>query len=144
MKTYILFLFGEFNDFDDIEYFCIDVLGDSDKISQVKYIVQNLNAIIVIMDSEESKEVIVKELETLLDNENIMFYFCFERSGLFLTHLPDSMKDIIFKPKFSDANIVSEIKIDEFDLDSLLDKIKNEGIDSLTSAERKFLDDYNI
>jgi hypothetical protein len=54
------------------------------------------------------------------------------------------MKDIIFKPKFSDANIVSEIKIDEFDLDTILDKIKNEGIDSLTSSERKFLDDYNI
>ncbi len=144
MKTYILFLFGEFNDFDDIEYFCVDVLGESNKINQVKYIIQNLNAIIVIMDSEESKEVIVKELESILDNENILFYFCFERSGLFLTHLPDNMKDIIFKPKFSDANIVSEIKIDEFDLDTILDKIKNEGIDSLTSSERKFLDDYNI
>jgi hypothetical protein len=144
VKTYILFLFGEFNDFDDIEYFCVDVLGESNKINQVKYIIQNLNAIIVIMDSEESKEVIVKELESILDNENILFYFCFERSGLFLTHLPDNMKDIIFKPKFSDANIVSEIKIDEFDLDTILDKIKNEGIDSLTSSERKFLDDYNI
>lgn len=144
MKTYILFLFGEFNDFDDIEYFCVDVLGESNKINQVKYIIQNLNAIIVIMDSEESKEVIVKELESILDNENILFYFCFERGGLFLTHLPDNMKDIIFKPKFSDANIVSEIKIDEFDLDTILDKIKNEGIDSLTSSERKFLDDYNI
>lgn len=144
MKTYILFLFGEFNDFDDIEYFCVDVLGESNKINQVKYIIQNLNAIIVIMDSEESKEVIVKELESILDNENILFYFCFERSGLFLTHLPDNMKDIIFKPKFNDANIVSEIKIDEFDLDTILDKIKNEGIDSLTSSERKFLDDYNI
>jgi hypothetical protein len=30
-KTYLLFLFGNFEDFDDIEFFCLNVLGDSKK-----------------------------------------------------------------------------------------------------------------
>jgi signal recognition particle receptor subunit beta len=141
-NTYILFLFGNFEDFDDIEFFCLNVLGDSKRITQVKYIIQNLNNIIVILDSDVDKKTLEEDLNDLLDNENIHFYFAFERSHLFMVHIPENMKDIIFKPNYGDGQNSTVIENQNFDLDSILDKIKNSGIDSLTIAEKNFLDNF--
>lgn len=142
-KTYILFLFGSFEEFDDIEFFCLNVLGDSRKINQVKYIIQNLNNIIVILDSDADKKNLEEELNDLLNNENIQYYFVFERSNLFMVHIPENMKDIIFKPNYLAETNTMAIEEKKFNLDSILDKIRINGVDSLTKAEKNFLDNYD-
>ncbi len=144
MRTYILFIFCEFNDFDEIEFFCTDVLGESNKINQVKYIVQNLNAIVVILDSDADRNSLEEDLQSALNNENILFYFGFEKSNLFMLHLPENMKDIMFKPKFSDAKFNNTPTELTYDLDVILDKIRNTGIESLTVGEKKFLDNFGF
>jgi hypothetical protein len=60
------------------------------------------------------------------------------------------MKDFIFKPKENhtslkieyDNNEINKITISDFDLDNILDKIEQLGIDSLSEEEKKFLDNF--
>jgi hypothetical protein len=75
----------------------------------------------------------------------VKFYFIFERSSLVTAHLPEQVKDFIFKP----LPEASSIKIDyikntpeELDLDRVLEKIEETGLDSLTDEEKKFLDNF--
>ena len=46
-KTFLLFVFGMFEDHEDIEYFCTDVLGDLPFITAVRYVIENSQNIIV-------------------------------------------------------------------------------------------------
>lgn len=141
MNTYIIFLFGDFDDFQDMEFFCLNILGDSKKVNEVKYIIQNLNNIIVILDSESDKNSLSEELSELLENPNVNFYFVFERKNIFMVNLPEKMNDIIFKPA---KELIKVNKKEKFDLDDILDKIKNDGLDSLSTEEKKFLDNFDF
>jgi len=141
VNTYIIFLYGSFEDYDDMEFFSMNVLGASDKIDEIKYIVQNLNNLIVILTSSTDVKILMNEITTLLDNENVNFYFVFNKKDLHLFHLPETIKDIIFKP-ISFMNV--ENKKNEYNLDELLDKIKDNGLNSLTQNEKKFLDDFGL
>lgn len=141
-SAYILFIFGDFEDFDDIEFFCLSILGDSPKIKEIKYIFQNLKNIIVILESEEEKQTLVNELYELLDNEHVDFYFVFHLKDIFMVNLPEKMKDIIFKPiKFL---LQKSIDLENLDLDSILEKIQKTGLSSLSPEEKKFLDNFNL
>jgi hypothetical protein len=145
-KTYILFLFGMFEDHEDIEYFCMEVLGQCKTITSLKYVIENSKNIIVIFDSKEPYNVLLDEVEPLVINENILFYFMFEKDGLVSTHIPESLKDLIFKPTSDIRKINIEYKHFEkpdINLDEILDKIEQHGIGSLTPDEKKFLEDFD-
>lgn len=145
-KTYILFLFGMFDDHEDIEYFCMEVLGECKSISSLKYVIENSKNIIVIFDSEKEKNDLLNELEPLILNENILFYFLFERDGLVSTFIPETLRDLIFKPSSDIRKIHIEYKHfekPEMTLDEVLDKIDQHGIESLTPEEKKFLENFD-
>jgi hypothetical protein len=145
MNTYILFVFGTFEDHDDIEYFCLDVLGDSPKINSIKYVIENNKNIIIIFESDIDIPNLEEEIHPLLNNDNVNFYFMFEKEGLVLSYIPQSVKDLIFKPKSDITEIIIEddiIQNNKLDLDELLDKIKKRGVESLTKEEKKFLDNF--
>lgn len=147
MRTYILFIFGLFEDHQDIEYFCMEVIGQSNKIASIKYVIDHhQNNIIVIFDSEINEEKLKNEMSSLLDNENISTYFMFKKQDLVLSLIPKTIKDLIFKPTSDLLKIECSILKSEtdFNLDDILDKIENEGIDSLTTDEKKFLDNFNL
>jgi hypothetical protein len=157
MGTYILFLFGKFQDHEDIEYFCMEVLGESELFTSLKYVIDNLNNIIIIFDSEYEKQKLTTELDSLLDNDNVMFYFLFPKESILSSHIPESMRNLIFKPS-SDIlnsapkteedgeiilnNILDRMNEDKLILDDILDKIERFGIDNLTPLEKKFLDNF--
>ena len=48
MKTYILFIFGMFEDHEDVQFFCTEILGTSEVIDSVRYVIENSQNIIVI------------------------------------------------------------------------------------------------
>jgi hypothetical protein len=84
------------------------------------------------------------DLEDLLDIEQINFYFLFERASVVSVFLPETIKDFIFKP-LENENVKLKITANrnqKYDLDDILEKIENGGIDSLTPEEKKFLDDF--
>jgi hypothetical protein len=145
MKTFILFIFGMFEDHEDIEYFCNEILSESPTINSVRYVIENSQNIIVIFDSETDYKTLSQDLYTLLMNDNVKFYFIFDRDSLVTAHLPQQVKDFIFKP--SGTSTMIRVDYDKnsspsMDLDELLDKIEQMGIDSLTPEEKNFLDNF--
>ena len=69
-----------FDDHEDIEYFCTEVLAESKVIESVRFVIENSQNIIVIFDSEFDHKNISNELFGLLINDNIKFYFIFDRT----------------------------------------------------------------
>lgn len=149
MNTYILFIYGNFEDREDIEFFCAEVFP-SESIVSVKYIIENNQNIIIIFDSDKEKMELAKELFSFLTPEHIKFYFLFEREKLVTAHIPESMKDFIFKPAELDELNVMKINFHKnpkeepqsFSLDDILEKIESMGVSSLTPEEKNFLDNF--
>lgn len=146
MKTYLLFIFGSFEDHVDIEFFCTEILGMADSVDSVRYVIENSQNIIVIFDSKTEKSKLSKELYELLSNDNVKFYFLMERDALVSAHIPESVRHFIFKP-FTDIELMKisykqPQDAPSMDLDTLLEKIDKMGIDSLTPEEKKFLDNF--
>ena len=146
MKTFLLFIFGMFDDQEDIEYFCTDILGDSPIIKSVRFVIENSQNIIVIFDSDADNKTIAQELFAILTNENIKFYFIFDRDSMVTAHIPQEVKDFIFKPITDNMIIKMEHHKKNFgpilDLDMLLEKIEEYGIESLSPEEKNFLDNF--
>lgn len=145
MKTFILFIFGMFEDHEDVEYFCTDVIAESSVVNTVRYVIENSQNIIVIFDSDTDYKTLSTELYGILTNDSVKFYFIFDRDSLVTAHLPQEVKDFIFKPL--SKNMLIRLDYDNpgkplMDLDELLEKIEKMGIDSLTPEEKKFLDNF--
>jgi hypothetical protein len=128
---------------EDIEYFCSDVLSDCKTISSVRYVIENGQNIIVIFDADAEYKELAQDLYANIANENIKIYFIFERDSLVTAHLPQNVKDFIFRPSSPDD---FQVRLDythtDIDLDDVLDKIEQNGIDSLTPEEKNFLDNF--
>lgn len=144
MNTYILFIFGMFEDHEDIEYFCMDVISDMDCVSSVRYVIENTQNVIVIFDSDKDMSVISKDMFDTLKNDNVKFYFIFDRSNLISAHLPQQVKDFIYKPSKENVMKVEYKRVQQqtYELDDLLEKIEKMGMESLTPEEKKFLDNF--
>jgi hypothetical protein len=146
-KTFILFIFGMFEDYEDVEYFCTDIISELPFIKTVRYVIENTQNIIVIFESDLDYTTLSKEMFTILIDDNIKFYFMFDRHSLVTAHLPLEVKNFIFKP--ATENQIVKVEYDKptkpteiMDLDQLLDKIKQMGVESLTSEEKNFLDNF--
>ena len=145
MKTFILFIFGMFEDHEDIEYFCNEILTELPTINSIRFVIENSQNVIVIFDSDKDYKTISQDLYTVLVNDNVKFYFIFDRDSLVTAHIPQQVKDFIFKP--SDTSTMIRVDYDKnsspsMDLDELLDKIEQTGIESLTPEEKNFLDNF--
>jgi hypothetical protein len=143
MGTFILFVFGDFEDHGDIEFFCLEHFSEISE-KGVKYVIENDGNCIIIFETEKTKQELHDKLSVLLAIEQIKFYFLFERSSIVSTYLPETLKDFVFKP-MSEENIklLMESKPKpSMDLDEILDKIDQQGVNSLTDDEKKFLDDF--
>jgi hypothetical protein len=144
MTTYILFIFGSFEDHEDVEFFCLEIFNNSDLIDSVKYVIENGKNIIVIFESDKDKEKLSNEVKKLLDNDNVTFYFLFERNSIITSHLPGELSKFAYKPLDENTlvKVKQPIKNLKLNLNDVLDKIQKYGIDNLTKEERKFLDDF--
>ncbi len=147
MKTFILFIFGMFEDHEDVEFFCTEVLGEGKSIKSLRYVIENSQNIIVIFDSDNDYFTLSKDLFETLAIENVKFYFLIERDTLVTAHLPAQVKDFIFKPQTENSAMILEYSKKEedkplMDLDEVLDKIEKWGIESLTIEEKNFLDNF--
>jgi hypothetical protein len=142
MKAYILFIFGMFEDHEDIEYFCSDILSECKSIDSIKYVMEGEQNLIVIFDSNENYENLSKDLYKFIVNDNIKFYFVFQRDSIVTAHLPHNVKDFIFKPSGDNNVLRLDYSIGPMDLDEVLEKIEKQGLESLTPDEKNFLDNF--
>lgn len=147
MTTYLIFLYGMFDDYEDIEYFCTEVVGEHPVINNLRFVVENSKNLILILDTEATQEELSKELYEVLVNDNVKFYFVFRRDEVITAHLPEQVKDFLFS-KLEDQYLRIEYskpkkEPQSLDLDDVLEKIERDGIDSLTKDEKKFLDNFD-
>jgi tRNA U34 5-carboxymethylaminomethyl modifying GTPase MnmE/TrmE len=134
-----------FEDHEDIEYFCMEVIGEMECVKSVRYVIESSENVIVIFDSDSELQKLSKDMFDVLKNDNVRFYFIFDRNNLVSAHVPQEIKDFIYKPsnlKIMNLDYVKPESNEVFELDDLLDKIEKTGMDSLTSAEKKFLDNF--
>lgn len=147
MNTYLLFIYGQFDDTEDIEFYCKEVLLANKEVKSLKFILENDKNLIVIIDSESPHDKLSKSLHQDLTDQNVKFYFLFKRDEVIAANLPQEVKDFIFsdtKPEhFMVIQYSKQSRIESLDLDGVLEKIKREGIDSLTKDEKKFLDNFD-
>jgi hypothetical protein len=73
----------------------------------------------------------------------------FEKSSIFWSKLPEDLHKFIFKPQPKNpdmfkvsAKILNKNNDQSMSLDNILEKIKMDGIDSLSPEEKKYLDDF--
>jgi len=144
MKTYILFIFGMFEDQEDVDYFCTQVMGDIPILKSLRFIVEKEQNIIAIFESDIEEEKLTQELYLLLVNDNVKFYFMFDRDTMVTNFLPREVRNFIFNLHIE--NVIIKIDYPKYnktlDLDQVLDKIKETGVDSLTPEEKNFLDNF--
>jgi len=152
MKTFLLFLYGTFEDHEDVEYFCLEVIGACKSVKTVRYIVENNKNIIIIFESDLQRKELSEDLHSVMTNDVVKFYFLFERDSIYSANLPVQMKDFIFKPSDEHTSLRVEyektttsenrVTTSDLDLDVILEKIEQSGIESLTEDEKKFLDNF--
>ena len=145
----MLFIYGVFDDQQDIEFFCLEILGKSPFVWSVRYVIENNQNIIVMFDSNEDHGVLSDEIHSLSKNDSVKFYFLTEKNSIVSVFLPETINDFIFKPSSSDPLMIkveyekyTEVQRESLDLDDVLDKIDLYGIESLTPEEKKFLDNF--
>jgi hypothetical protein len=147
MGSYILFIFGAFEDHEDLEFFCLEHFT---KVSEsgIKFVIESGGNCVIIFDSEKDKKTLTKDVKDTLAIEHIKFYLMFEKDKVFFAELPESLSNFIFKPAETNKEYETPIKIrityldTNYDLDEILDKIQVSGIESLTDGEKNFLDEF--
>lgn len=151
MKTYLLFLYASFDDHEDVEFFCLDVLGASPRIKKVRFVIEDTSKnIIVIFESDATRKELSEELHNIISMETTKFYFLFEREGIYSANIPVQMKDFMFKPNEEHTQLRLDYgkktekhkQLENMDLDVILEKIEQFGVESLTEDEKKFLDNF--
>lgn len=145
METYILFLYGMFDDMEDIEFYCNEVLLQNHAVHRLKFIVENNRNLVIILQTKQGHDEFSKSLHKDLTMDNVKFYFMFRRDEMISAHLPQEVKDFIFgnvEDRYLSVQYSRPKKVVSLDVDEILEKIKKEGIDSLTVEEKKFLDDF--
>lgn len=145
MDRYLLFLNGFFNKREDIEYFSNFFIEKIKIVKSMKVIIENIETIILIFDSESEEETVFTEIDTFLSESEIKVSFLFNSKNLIGTKIPHEIKHILLNKTTPDDSIIFiEIVELEYDLnlDEILEKIKNFGIKSLTNHEKKFLDNF--
>lgn len=143
MTSYILFVFANFQDHEEIEFFCIDHFSSIAETG-IKYVIEDNGNCIIIFDTSKDKKELFIEIKNLLTIDQVRFYFFFEMGSILTSHVPTSIKDFIFKPI---TEAVAKLKItvetnQEMDLDDILDKIQKKGVKGLTTEEKDFLDRF--
>jgi hypothetical protein len=147
-NTFILFIFGMFEDTEDIEFYCNEILLENPAVKSLRFIVENSKNLIVLIESDKTQKELSKSLHKDLLDQNVKFYFIFRRDEIVSAHIPEQVKKFIYgevkeEEKYIMVQYSKISKVDSLDLDEVLEKIKNKGIDSLTKDEKKFLDNFD-
>jgi len=146
-NSYVLFIFGMFEDTEDIEFYCNEILLENPAVKSLKFIVENSKNLIILLDSDFPQKKLSESIHKDLLDPNIKFYFLFRRDEIVAAHIPEEVKKFIYgeseqEQKYLMVKYSKASRVESIDLDKVLEKIKTNGIDSLTKDEKKFLDDF--
>ena len=145
METYILFFSGNFKTRKELELFTAGSFITIPSIFSIKFIIEKRESLIAIFSSELEEELLKEEIRVALEEEPIKFYFLFNVKSIIYQKLPEEIITIIYKEIPKESVFFIEVFTkdeDDFDIDEILEKIEKNGIESLTKAEKYFLDHF--
>ena len=145
METYILFLNGNFENRKELEDFTSHSFVSMVNVHSIKYIIEKNKTFTVIFDSDLLKEDLIKDLDKVLSDESIKLFFLFNIKDMIGIKMPNEISKMIYDviPKES-VFFIELINREDYDIDEILDKIDNLGLESLTKDEKKFLDNFKM
>jgi len=138
LSTHIIFIYGDFDDLESIEFFCNEIVSQSTTISDINYIIQNVKNIIIFFTSEIEKDELNKEISNLLNIYQVEYYFMFKLEDMKTYKFPDKFEEKIFKSK-NQKNVKKNYNIDD-----ILDKISKYGLNGISDDEKNFLDNLQF
>jgi len=139
MRTYVLFIYGDFEDHEEITFFIDEIFIKIPSVSELKYILEEGKNLILVFDSDKTHQNLVNDMFNNLNTEHVRYFFMFEKDGLITAKLPMDLRDKVFKPSPKKEENIQPKKLD---LDEILEKIEKNGIQSLSSEEKNFLDNF--
>jgi len=145
METYILFFSGNFKTRKELELFTAGSFIKIPSIFSIKFIIEKRESLIAIFSSELDSELLKEEIRVGLENEPIKFYFLFNIKSLVDQKIPEEILVMIHNEIPKDSVFFIEVFArdeDDFDIDEILEKIEKTGVESLTKAEKYFLDHF--
>ena len=95
-NSFILFIFGMFEDTEDIEFYCNEILLENPAVKSLRFIVENSKNLIVILESDKTQKELSKSLHKDLLDQNVKFYFIFRRDEIVSAHIPEQVKKFIY------------------------------------------------
>lgn len=145
MKTYILFTFGDFREWEEILDFITVNFKKIDSLYERKFIIEANKNIFIQFSTDLNEKELANNLYTTLNNSAVKFYFLFNRDNVVSSYLPDSVLQYIFSEDIKNDSYITieyEKNNEILNIDTIIDKIKEVGIDNLTSKEKKFLNNF--
>lgn len=145
METYVLFFSGNFKTRKELELFTAGSFIKIPSIFSIKYIIEKRESLIAIFSSELEDELLKVEISEALKDEPLKFYFLFNIKSIIDQKLPEEIITMIHNEIPRDSVFFIEVFTkddDDFDIDEILEKIEKKGIESLTKAEKYFLDHF--
>lgn len=152
MDTYILFLYGMYNNFEEIENLYINKIKKQEFLCNTRCFVEDKRNIVVVFESEKEYNVISDGFYKILGMDENKFYFIFNRDTAVTAHIPQEVKNILFTTEEELEKIGDDIlrieylrppvisnEIIPLNEDDILDKISKHGYDSLSDAEKNHL-----
>lgn len=147
MKTYILFAFINFQNVEDIKYFCYEHFPQF-FTGKLQFILIS-SGVIILFNSEKTLEEIKEDVDNGMFIDETFFYLLFEHADILHCKLPEQIESVIKSVEFKNLNTEffdntnSEEIFSFYNLDDILEKIKVNGIESLTSGEKNFLENFD-
>lgn len=145
MKTYILFTFGDFREWEEILDFITVNFKKIDSLYERKFIIEANKNIFIQFSTDLNEKELANNLYTTLNNSAVKFYFLFNRDNVVSSYLPDSVLQYIFSEDIKNDSYITieyEKNNEILNIDTIIDKIKEVGIDNLTPKEKKFLNNF--
>lgn len=143
METYILFLNGNFDDRKELEDFTSKSFVALTNVHSIKYLIEKNKSLVIIFDSDLDEGELLKDLDKVLSDESIKLFFLFNIKTMIGLKMPPEISKMMYNTIPRDSVFFIEIiDREDYDIDELLEKIDNLGIESLTKNEKKFLDNF--
>ena len=143
METYILFLNCNFEDRKDLEDFTSKSFVSMVNIHSIKYIIEKNKSLVVVFDTDLDEGELLKDLDKVLSDESIKLFFLFNIKSMIGIKMPNEISKMMYDSIPKDSVFFIElINREDYDIDEILEKIDNLGLESLTKDEKKFLDSF--
>lgn len=152
MITYLIYITSAFKNLEEVDNFCSNYLVTNEHLKIFRYVVQNLNTLVIAFKSDYEPEILSVDIgETLINDKRVLFYYMIKKDDIITYFMPRNISETLFFEEDNNEQTpltgkknkeIINVNEKENVLNKILDKIEEYGIGSLTEKEKNFLDHF--